>query len=44
VHLWSGKEYGGGKATVAAPIGEIPVFIRKSAQNVLEILNNQINN
>ena len=44
VHLWSGKEYGGGKATVAAPIGEIPVFIRKSAQNVLEILNEQINN
>ena len=42
VHLWSGKEYGGGRITVPAPIGEIPVFIRKSAQDVLDILNSQI--
>ena len=31
VHLWSGKEYGGGDVTVDAPIGEIPVFIRKNS-------------
>jgi alpha-glucosidase len=39
VHLWSGKEYKGGTVTVSAPIGEPPVFIRKSAQDVLDILN-----
>lgn len=38
VHLWSGKEYRGGNVTVDAPIGQPPVFIRKSAQDVLEIL------
>ena len=32
VHLWSGREYGGGEATVEAPIGRPPVFYRKGAQ------------
>lgn len=40
VHLWSGMEYAGGNHTVDAPVGEIPVFVRKSAQSVLDILNN----
>lgn len=38
IHLWSKKEYGGGTFDVDAPIGEIPVFIRKNAQNVLDII------
>lgn len=37
IHLWSKKEYGGGTYKVSAEIGEIPVFIRKKAQNVLNI-------
>ncbi len=37
VHLWSGKEYGGGHHTVRAPLGELPVFIRKGAA-VLDML------
>lgn len=37
IHLWSKKEYTGGTYKVSAKIGEIPVFIRKQAQNVLEI-------
>lgn len=40
VHLWSGKEFTGGTHTVNAPVGEIPVFVRKDAQSVLDILNN----
>lgn len=28
VHLWSGKEFGGGWVTVESPIGEPPVFYR----------------
>ena len=28
VHLWSGKEYSGGEASVAAPMGFPPVFFR----------------
>lgn len=39
IHLWSKKEYFGGVYDVAAPIGEPPVFIRKEAQSVLDILN-----
>ena len=31
VHLFTGKTYGGGKATVHAPIGQPPVFIRKAS-------------
>lgn len=31
VHLFTGKKYGGGKATVDAPIGQPPVFIRKAS-------------
>ena len=32
VHIWSGKEYKGGKFAVSAPIGEIPVFVRKGTE------------
>lgn len=39
VHLWSKKEYKGGTYTVSAKIGEIPVFIRKNAQYVLDLLD-----
>ena len=31
IHLWSGKAYGGGTHTTAAPLGEPPVFYKKSA-------------
>ena len=31
IHLWSGKEYQGGTHTVAAPIGQTPVFYRKQS-------------
>lgn len=37
VHIWSGKEYKGGKVTVAAPLGEPPVFVRKGAE-ALELI------
>ncbi len=33
VHVWSGSEYRGGWVTVNAPIGEIPIFIRKSSKD-----------
>ena len=39
IHLWSGKEYGKGKVTVDAPIGEIPVFIRKDSKFRDEFMN-----
>lgn len=39
VHLWTGKIYNGGEYKVSAEIGYPPVFIRKSAQNVLNIFN-----
>ena len=32
VHLWSGEEYRGGVYEVEAPIGKIPVFVRKDAR------------
>ena len=32
VHIWSRKEYRGGHHTVSAPIGEIPVFVRKGTE------------
>ena len=38
VHLWSQKEYVGGNHTVDAPIGEIPVFIRKDNKELINIL------
>lgn len=44
VYLWNGREYAGGNHIIDAPIGEPPVFIRKSAQNVLDIVNNLRNN
>ncbi|MGG4130501.1 alpha-glucosidase [Paenibacillus illinoisensis] len=31
IHLWTGKEYRGGSVTVAAPIGQPPVFYRKDS-------------
>ena len=40
IHIWSKKEYSGGNHTVAAPIGEIPVFVRKNApEYLLNIVN-----
>ena len=42
VHLWSGREYGGGSFTVDAPIGEIPVFIRKENKELINILTEAI--
>ncbi len=34
VHLWSKKEYSGGTFTVEAPLGQPPVFYRKSSEHV----------
>lgn len=31
IHLWSGKRYGGGYISVAAPMGEPPVFYKENA-------------
>lgn len=31
VHLWSGREYGGGLCQVPAPLGQPPVFYRKAS-------------
>ena len=42
IHLWSGKEYGGGTFTVPCPIGETPVFVRKSNKEVLDALRQSI--
>lgn len=38
IHLWTGKEYSGGVFNVDAPVGKIPVFVRKNAQQVLDLL------
>jgi len=32
VHVFTGKEYGGGYCTVDAPIGFPPVFVRKNSE------------
>jgi alpha-glucosidase len=32
VHLWTGKEYKGGRVTVDAPVGYPPVFYLKSSK------------
>lgn len=41
IHLESGKDYCGGTYTVDAPLGEIPVFVRKNAsQDVLDLVKN----
>ena len=37
IHLESGREYGGGVHEVPAPLGEIPVFVRKSAEELQDI-------
>ncbi|MBR4548496.1 MAG: alpha-glucosidase [Oscillospiraceae bacterium] len=31
IHFWSGKRYRGGRHTVPAPLGQIPVFFRKNS-------------
>ena len=38
VHLFTGKEYQGGIVKIAAPIGEPPVFVRKSAAQFDELM------
>lgn len=38
IHVFSGKEYQGGTVTIAAPIGTPPVFVRKEASCVKEIM------
>lgn len=38
VHLWSGKTYGGGRATVDAQLGFPPVFCRASSDYLPEFL------
>ena len=43
IHLWTGGEYGGGTFEIACPLGQTPVFIRKSARDVLELLSKEIN-
>lgn len=41
IHLESGKEYCGGTYTIDAPLGKIPVFVRKNAsQDVLDLVKN----
>lgn len=41
IHLESKKEYRGGKHEIDSPLGEIPVFVRKSApKDVLDIMLN----
>ncbi len=32
IHLWTGKQYKGGRVTVDAPIGYPPVFYLKSSK------------
>ena len=39
IHLWSKKEYKGGTYKISAKIGEIPVFVRKNAANLLNLLD-----
>ncbi len=39
VHLWSGKEYTGGKHTVPSPVGAPPVFVRKASERFDELMN-----
>ena len=41
IHIESKKEYKGGRYNIPAPLGEIPVFVRKNAsEDVLNILLN----
>ncbi len=39
VHLYSGKEFKGGVITVAAPIGQPPVFVRKNSNRFDELMS-----
>ncbi|MCI5872867.1 MAG: alpha-glucosidase [Clostridiales bacterium] len=39
IHLFSGKEYGGGTVCIEAPIGQPPVFIRKDSKYREQLLN-----
>lgn len=38
IHLWSGKEYHGGRITINSPVGKPPVFIRKDSKWLSELL------
>lgn len=42
VHLFTGKEYNGGTVEIQAPLGQPPVFIRKSGTGFEELMD--INN
>ena len=33
IHLWTGEEYRGGEAKVAAPVGDTPAFYLKSSEH-----------
>jgi alpha-glucosidase len=38
VNLWTGKVYEGGYKKIEASIGEIPVFVRKSAVDLSKLV------
>ena len=38
VHLFTGQEYGGGRVTVQAPMGQPPVFIRRDSGRFEELM------
>ena len=42
IHLESGKEYSGGRYIISAPIGEIPVFVRKNADEAVKNIANSL--
>ncbi len=42
VHLFSGKEYGGGEFEIDAPIGKPPVFIRKESPDFADLIELQM--
>jgi alpha-glucosidase len=43
IHLWSKKEYKGGKYLVDCPFGQIPVFVRKNAKmDIFKLLQEEL--
>ncbi len=43
IHIWSKKEYKGGKYVVDAPLGQIPVFVRKNAKmDIMKLLEEEL--
>ena len=42
VHLFTGKEYGGGEFEIDAPIGKPPVFIRKESPDFADLIELQM--